>query len=287
MPRASSLAVALTVAVAGCGGDGEEKPAGDKRGAASAEAPKPKEPLKAILPGFEKAIESGGCAELGRYGSPSSTRSRPNARPGDPPTRSECRQLRQFQRALKGYRAGKVAQFGTAGVIDGKNEFAPGKIVSTGWTIDTDGSWKALFFIGIEPQVGRRPDTRRDREFDAVARQWVAAAKKGDCKELWSLSEAESRFVRNAGSRARYCRALSAARKGREPHTMKDFARSPDVRPVKLGATPDVAFYGVRFPNGRYVTVDVTTVGEAVPARLRRGHASPGIEDYAVNRDPR
>jgi hypothetical protein len=285
------LPVALAVlagAMAGCGGDDDEKPSGGGKKAAAAGAPKPKEPLKAVLPRFEKVLQSGDCRDLVRYGSPSSTRSRPNARPDDPPTRTECRELQRFQRALRGFRSGKVAEFGTAGVVDGKDEIAPGKVASTAWTIDTDGSWRVVFFTGIEPQVGKRPKPSTASDFDAVARQWVEAAKKGDCKALWRLSEAESRFVRNAGGdRAKYCRAVSGVRKGREPHTIKDFAQSPDARPEHLGATPNVAFYGVRFPSGRYVTLDVTTVGEAVPAKLRRGHASPGIENYVVNRNPR
>jgi hypothetical protein len=285
----TALIACLAAAPAGCGGDDdEEKPDAGRKGGAATGAPKPKEPLKAIIPGLEKAIASGDCRELVRYGSPSSTRSRPDAGPDDPPTRTECTQLRQFQRALRSFRGGKVAQFGTAGVIDGKDELVPGKIMSTAWTTDTDGSWKALFFTGIEPQVGRRPEPGTDSEFDAVARRWVAAAKKGDCKLLWRLSESESRFVSNSGGdRAKYCRAVAATRKGRKPHTLKDLADSPEVRPKRLGATPNVAFYGLSFPNGRYVTLDVTTVGEAVPANARRGHVSPGVEDYVVNRNPR
>jgi len=286
---AAALAVAVAVALSGCGGDDDEETGGaEKRPAATATgAPEPKEPLKAVIPGFERAIASGDCSELVKYGSPSSTRSVPDARPDSPPSRAECSELRQFQRALRGFHGGRVAQFGTGGVIDGEDELVPGKIMSTGWTTDTDGSWKTLFFTGIEPQVGKRPRDPPVGDFDAVVRRWVDAANKGDCATLWRLSEAQSRFVNNAGTRARYCKALAAARKGSAAHTMKDFAESPDVEPKRLGALPSVAFYGVSFPNGRYITIDVTTVGEAVPAAARRGHVSPGIEDYAVNRNPR
>jgi hypothetical protein len=289
MARAASLAAALVLAVcvAGCGGDDDDNPGQNRRAAGPAGAPKPKEPLKAIVPGFERALRSGDCRKVVYYGSPSSTRPQQNVRPNAPPNRSECAQLNRFARLLRNFRGGKVAQFGPAGVIDSTNEVAPGKITNIAWTIDLDGSWKVVTFTGIEPQVGRRPDARRQRAFDSVVRQWVAAAKKGDCKELWRLSEAESRFVRNAVKRERYCRAVADIRKGRTPHTMRDFARFPDVRPEKLGATPDLAFYGLRFPNGRYITIDVTTVSEAVPAQQKRGHASPGVEDYVVNRDPR
>lgn len=289
MRRRLAIPLALAVGVAGCGGgdDDEGKPSGGEKKAAAAGAPRPKEPLKAALPGFQKAIRSGDCRELVKYGTPSSTRSRANAQPGDPPTRAECKQLENFGRAFRKFRPGKVAEFGTAGVVDGKDELVPGKIANTAWTLDRDGSWHVIFFTGIEPQVGRRPGPATGRKFDAVARRWVDAAKNGNCKELWRLSDPESRFVSNAGTRARYCKALAAARGGRQPHTMKDFAGAPDVRPVKLGAIPSAAFYGLSFPNGRYVTLDITAVSERVPAKARQGHTSPGVQDYVVNRNPR
>ena len=280
-----ALAAAL-LALAGCGGDdnggggGERKaPAGDVAG-----APTPKEPLEAVLPRFERAVEAGTCRALWRYAAASSTRG-PGALPDDAPRAADCRQMARIRQSVRGFRATDSAEFGTTGVADGRGRgLREGEVLTTAWTLDTDRSWRLVLAGAFDPQVGEKPKASTD--FDGHAQRWVEAAKKGKCDVMWRFTDAQSRFVvARDGDLAKFCSDVSEAYKQPEG-TLKELAEAPNVRPRKLGETLDMAFYGLRLPTGRFVTLVLVTAAEDAPAKARREHRSPGVFDYVTNRKP-
>jgi len=286
---AGLLSATLALA-AGCGGGDEKQGGAPPRTtgsvAATAVPPRPAAPIAAALPGLRRAVASGDCRQLARFALHSSTRGA-DVETDAPPTPRECRTLGTLRREiLRGFTPRRNQEFGTGAVVEGTGPAARrGEVVTTAWVTDKDGRWKIIFAGVFDPQVGTRPRARTD--FALTAARFTTAAHRGDCDTFWRVLDPASRLVvARRNDKARFCRDIAAAYR-RPQGTLPELASSPQAKPVKLGETLDIAFFGLPLASGRYVTVVESTLPTTgLSAIQRRQHTDPAVFDYLTSRAP-
>jgi hypothetical protein len=285
---AALVAVGLIGAAAGVAGATAAAAKGGQ-----ARPPKPEQSIESVISGFEKALASGDCEELGRYTLHSTLRTNSadpaaSVKPDTPPTSQECDGVEEVRGVLKGFKAKRSKQFGTAAIVEGTGTHVPDLSDVTFWTVDVDGKWRVIFSgWGWEHQLGAKPD--RELDFDATAKDFVDGFRAKDCRAIWKAWNVSSPSVTNRPGVDDWCQdfadglALGAGK-------AYDLSRVK-ANPKRLGGTHDVVFYGLPFQNGRYLTlmvgaqrlggtVDLTSDDEAE-------HSDPGIVQYVTNRLPR
>jgi hypothetical protein len=281
--RASFLAL-VVVLLAGCGGGGDSKPTAPAATPPQPTRPKAKEPLKAAAARLEHALPGRNCKVLIHLMLHSIQR---GTAPDDPPTKSDCAYIKQeAANQLAGFKVTKVREFGTAGFTQGTGDSAhPGFPVGIVWLLDADGSWKAASEALFRPQFGVAP-ILADRA-DSNGRRLIDDIKAADCKDLWRVLNASSRFVRgNNGDRAAFCAKFLPIYKD----LGSAFAQiKADAAPVlePLGRTRDFSFYGLQLANGRYMDLVMSgPLGSIPPAELKQ-HDNPTALEFVTVRQPR
>jgi hypothetical protein len=273
------MAAAATTAalIAGCGGGGDEKKP-------STAPPKAREPLTAAAHRLADVLPAGDCKPLASLMLQSVTRG-PGVKPTDPPTKAECRFIKSEARdQLAGYRVSKVQEFGPAGFSDGEGDgVKPGLVLGIFWILDTDGSWKVDYDSAFRPQLGVKPSPRG---FATNAQLFVSAVGRRDCDAFWGLLHVGSRFVRAAnGNKTRFCDGLPESyRKG---GGLPDVAAHKDAKPVELGRTRDLGFYGLPLANGRYVAMILAGPIGGIADDEVKDHANPAVLEFVSVRLPR
>jgi hypothetical protein len=279
-PRSTTGAVAAVIAVlvAGCGG-GDDKAAPAKAGG----SPKPSEPLAAAARRLERVVPTGDCKQLGKLMLHSVRRGSP-VPPSKPPSRAECRFIRQEARLdLDGFKVKKVRQFGPAGVVEGSGTHARGtNVVGTVWALDVDRSWKLLYDAILRPQIGVQPRAGVDNN----ARAFVASLVTRNCPSIWRGLNVGSRFVRQAnGSLRTFCKQFLPAYK-QKGNGIADIGAHPAVKPERLGATRDIALFGLDLSSGRYlVLVLAGRIGGIADAEQKQ-HVDPSVLEMVTVRKP-
>lgn len=270
----STFAV-LVLLVAGCGEGGKEA-AIDQ--APPPNPPRPAEAIDRTVPRFLQALESGDCARLFRYMPHSSQR--PRRIRDTPPSKEECAELeRRAKQFPDGFEPMASRTFTTAAVVDGTAGEQEDTML---WALDRGGRWKFLLGLPGDEQVGTEP--RDAQEMRANVATWMQAVRDRDCAGIWRGFQRDSGFVtRRGGDRRRLCEELPAGY--RTPGPLRAIAQNPSVRPAKLGETRNFGFYGLDFPDGRFVTLIAAT--ELTSGEPGSEHADPGVYAYLVAREPR
>jgi hypothetical protein len=184
---------------------------------------------------------------------------------------------------LKGFKVAQVRQFGPTGVVEGSGDHTDrGQVVGTLWALDVDRSWKLLFNAILRRQVGVKPRPG----FEANARGFVAAVAARNCDLIWSGLNVGSRFVRAAnGHKSTFCRQFLPAYKDKG-NGIADLGANPDARPEPLGATRDIAFFGLGLKSGRYLVLALTGRLGGIANAEQKQHVDPSVLELVTVRRP-
>ena len=256
-PRLAPIALCFVMFLAGgCGGDDDDGGGGDKQAASAAlaERPTPKQPIASEIAAFNRAISTQDCKKYYPLVL-SFARGKP---PGSPATAAECKGTGSGLATLRGYRVELAAQYGTAGILDGRSG---DKHRHTIWTLDGDRRFRytEVTGSGSASQAGTPFSDRR--EAARLARDFVAAVRSGDCAAMAPLfSPKGSRLVVNTGSPRAACRAVL---KGQ--FLAPAVRKTPNPRIDVLGGTRNLAFVGVA-TSSLYFTM---TMGDGGKPPLR------------------
>ena len=252
----------ILLVAAGCGG-----------GEGDAE-PTPQERLTEAVAGYERAVGDQDCRAFARYAH-SSIRP-PGKGVDDPPDAAECSNLGLSYTRLMGFKSRRTKVFGRAAIVEGTVE---GRFLALIWTLDTDGRWTQVQAVpGIDPQI-RLPRRPQDR-FDENAAEFVEAQRAGDCRKVFRLLNPAAPFVTQAGGNAgAFCERFrqSAASPQRLAAQLKG---APGAKPVSMGGTQDLHFYGLDTGGGRRWTLILSTLPAELPPA---GHVQDSVLDYYPN----
>ena len=241
------------------------------------EIPKPKGALASALPALQRAVAARDCRAYVRL-VPSTGRPQ-GVSPTAAPTAEECDNAKRVFAQLEGLRFGRSREFRTGGVADATIQ--AGNLYTT-WVVDVDGRWKVASFSQppSDPQVGTAPESQQT--FDRAAEDWKTAAAKGDCNAMFRTTFLLSPFLQSpavqSGGRPAFCRQVQEFRKTPDG-LLKDLADDPGAELVKLGATLDVAFYGLRPKASRYRTLIFATQPTNAPPDVLAQHGRVGFSD--------
>lgn len=262
MRKTLTIAVAGLLLLAGCGGGEEEK------------EPTPQQRLERAVGEYERAVADQDCVAFARFAH-SSVRP-PGKRRDDPPDGDECRNLGVSYTRLFGFERTRVKVFGSAGIVEGTVD---GRFVALVWTLDVDGEWVQVQSIpGIDPQV-RPAAERRDNRFAENAAAFVEAQRADDCRAVFRLLSSGSPFVARAGDAGAFCKRYRQRLDAPE-RLSTQLKQAPGAKPVDLGGTQDLHFFGVDTGRGRRWTLIMSTLPASLPAG---GHAQDSVLDYYPN----
>lgn len=256
-PLLIMIAAALA-ALAGCGGSsGGDPSSGDSS------TPQPQEPIGQRIPAFERAAAGLDCDDAlevvhpALLPQPESGASEPN-----------CDAAVDVVRSVRGFRATDSQDFGTAAVVDGA---ANGSVVSLIWALDDEGQLKWIGGTHSRPEVGTE---RQDSvEYNRGAKAFLEALRADDCEAAFKAIAPHARLA--YGGRKEFCDksedTFTATAEGFGSRLKAD----PDAELVPLGATRDMAFYGVATKPAGYRTVitngsregERSTVYDVIPAQ--------------------
>ncbi len=237
-------------ALAGCGGSDADSDPEQPTGTAA--QPTPNEPIASKMEELNAAVAQESCR---RYVPLVYSFSRAGLRLGEPPTKAECRVFESgVLEDLRGTHFVDNAEFGTAAVIEGPAGNGDASTRTTAWVVDRDGEYRIADAFAGPPQIGSEPGSEDPGE---AAETFVEAVVEGDCARLTSVLNSGGRLARDATGEAAACEAILDG---------KVFApairETPDPQPVELGATANLAFYGVP-TEGAYFTLVLSDAGEA------------------------
>ena len=270
----------------GCGGGGSGSssntaaPSPEKRFAG---APTAKEPLAAAVHRLERALPSGQCRRLAPLLLHSIRRGK-GVDAAAPPTAQECNFIRtEITRDLTGFKATSIRQFGPAGFAEGTgDEQGSAERIATLWSLDVDGSWRVVFNMTVREQLGFPPNPG----LGTNARAFFVAAQRRQCAAMWRLLNVGSRFVRSSGGdQARFCASVRPAYK-EKGNGFADLAKNPDAKPVELGSTRDVGFYGLSLRSGRYMVATLTGRLGGIANDEQRFHGDPSVLELVTVKRP-
>jgi hypothetical protein len=279
-------ALASVALLAGCGDDTESDSKSSADGAA-AQDPKPPLP-KESLAEFAKKLETVSKADC--QGAASlllhTTGRKRGTKPGAPPVARECKSLDQYKGLYEGFKVKKTYDFGPAGVVQGTGKEAPGKRLVTAIVVqDRDGHYKAGWGGVYDPQDREPLDTS---DFAGAAEKWVAATSKGECDTTFRYFLGDARVIlARKNDQVDFCNDVSASYK-QDDSTFADIAGDQGKhKPVELGKTFDIAFYGLPLSSGRYNVLILTTKSEDIDPKLQKGHDKyVGVTDYPTVVNP-
>jgi hypothetical protein len=279
--HAALAALAAALLVAGCGDGGGDS---TQTKAPVASAPAANEPLADAATRLERTVPGRDCRALGRLILHSARRA---AEPDTPPTTSECNQLRLLKRGdLAGFRARRSVRFGAGGFTEGSADAPrPGEVEGVVWALDRDGSWKAVYDAVFRRQIGLPPEYRKTADLNAA--RFVRAVADADCDGMWRLLNLGSRFVDgNHGDERVLCRAI-LPQYADPKSAFAQIKADPKAAPRRLGATRDIAFYGLELRNGRYMLIVLAgRLGGRFDIRQQKQHDNPSVLEFLTVRRP-
>lgn len=258
--RVRKLALAVlpvAVAIAGCGGGGS-----------NVAQPKPKQPIGAAMAAFNKAIADQSCDEVERI---TFSQLRRTTIPGAPAQPQECAPATRALHNLKGTKFTKAQQYGTGALIEGPPTKKRPPNVPKGtvvvpqaiFVLDRDRKYRFIIAAVDKTQIGVKP-TGGAVDHGRNARAVIAAVRAKDCKKLVPLLHPASYQALGAPSTAQKECASFAHSKIFGPA----IRATKDAKPVLMGQTRDIAFYGISTKKGYFTMIMLTPPGTSVKAPL-------------------
>jgi hypothetical protein len=120
----------------------------------------------------------------------------------------------------------------------------------------------------------------------ASASRFVRAITTRDCDTFWRLLNVGARFVRSAGGdKATFCKNIALTYK-RKQGGIADIASDPAAKPRELGATGDIAFFGLGLKSGRYLVLALTGRIGGIADAEQKDHEHPSVLDVVSVRLP-
>jgi hypothetical protein len=231
--RAFAATVAVGLLAAGGVGCGGGDGGGDPQPPPGAREPSPKQPIADELAPFNRAIATQSCRDYVPLLA-SIVRQRP---PGVRASAAECRQPELSLRALRGHRFSASQAYGTAALMEGPGSAATREYAI--WALDGDGRFGFTRESGTaRPQIGST--FTRSAEASAVASEFIAAVRRGDCEAMKGLFSARGRLAVTQRGPAGACRAILRG------HFLAPAVRASGGTTVRvMGGTQDLAFVGV------------------------------------------
>jgi hypothetical protein len=272
-PRAAGVAALVVgLGLAACGGDGD----GDE-GGELAPQPHARAPASDRIPELNEAIAERSCE---KYAPLNHSAVRRGPEPGARPDARECRELASLLEALEGTRFARARELGTAALLEGRGELRGaerfGGNVTATLLVDRDGQFR-LFAVGTGPeQIGGEAAPDDARGFDETARRFLQAARGGDCDELYPLLNVGGTLAGEFDNDKRaVCEAVLSGE--RFAPAVKD---AEQTKPVPLGKTQDLAFYGVPTRRGYF-----TLLLANQPIGVATENAEQSVLDVVPNTD--
>jgi hypothetical protein len=264
------LATAVVVAaLAGCGGGGGGGGSPTVSGVAPPEVHQRSTDAAQLL---SQAIDAGSCRKFTPL--VLTTARAPGLRPGAPATASECGSSGTARvRKLGGFKLANTDTFGTAALAEGSIPPIAGR--TTGdlvLILDSDGTYRYAAAVAAGSQIGKPPI--HDAAFDSAASAFIEALRAGNCAQLYRYSTPTGSLLGSFnGSKSALCKALL------HPGTLRPKLRAdPTLQPVRLGSTPNFAFYGLSTRKAYYT---MFLYWKPAP-----GHSSASMYDYYLNIQP-
>lgn len=261
MKRLARLAPLALCSVAflapGCGGDDDDGGGNEKSAPSTAltERPSPKRPIASEIAAFSRAISTQDCKKY--Y--PLVLSFARGMRPGSPATAKECKSTDSGLALLRGYRVALAAQYGTAGILDGRTSGNTHR--HTVWILDGDGRFRYTQVTGTASAAQAGTPFSDRKQAARLAGEFVEAVRAKDCAAMAPLfSPKGSRLVVNTGSPKADCRAVL---KGE--FLAPAVRETPNPRIDVLGGTRNLAFVGVATER-LYFTI---TMGDGGKPKLR------------------
>jgi hypothetical protein len=146
------------------------------------------------------------------------------------------------------------------------------------FALDVDRRWRAVSAGPMPIQI----ETTSTADYQGSATSWLEAIKSANCQESWRLFTVDSPYVTaraSTGGVNTWCTDVQAAAQ-RGSGRVADLVAATE-QPQQLGATLDVAFFGVNTPSGRYITIILLTEPGA-----EAEHANPGVFEFVTSRAP-
>jgi hypothetical protein len=246
--RHALLAAAIVAAgalLAGCGGGDESTRAASATTSTTEQAatPPPVQPLSEQVAAFERAVKDPSCAAAIDLVHPVLL---PD--PEHPESKANCGDATYPLRAERGVEVVDSAELGTGAVVDTRLD---GNRESLIWALDPSGRYKWTgAFIGSD-QVGTSPVTTA--VFDRVAAEFVKGLRDEDCDAVYALLESGSRL--GYGSRDTFCSKFADTYVATPEGLGSRLQADPEAEPQLLGATEDLAFYGIATRPSGYRTL--------------------------------
>lgn len=255
MPRAPVsllahlLALVALTALAGCGGGGDSKGAGERRdggGASHVADPVPAESVDDAIDRVEGAATASGCEAVkgllhSTYGDVSE---------------DACRAVKA---EVDGFRDPRGAAYRTGAAIDFQT--AAGRHRTAALALDADRTYRIVFVMDVPDRTVATP---KPAAFDRGALAVVRAMQSGDCDAFLRLVTRTAGL--GVGPDAEVCRRVS------DVPFRRELAANRHARPVPLGGNAWLGFYKLRPRRGAYYTMIVAredpTPGGGAPRYL-------------------
>jgi hypothetical protein len=256
--RLALCCAVAAVAATGCGSSKSDTNTTSSSGGVI-EQPKPTQPISAVPPLLNKALQDQSCAEFAAI---DFSQSRQDTTPGAPPIGTECKFFRKALQVSRPLKFTHGAEYGTGALIEGPAPAAdakkiPGKAVSLAlFVLDRDGHFRFIFSHTDIQQIGTRANAGAN-DNGKNAQAVVDSIRAGDCNKLVPLIHPAGTVVQSArGNRKVVCQAFV---KG---HIFAPALReTKDPKAVLLGTTRDYQFYGVATKKTYFTLVMATPPG--------------------------
>ena len=238
MDRTTRLWLPVTVlgcllALNACGGGGSD----------TASQPAPKTHLADELPDFNKAIADQDCDGFARL---NYSLLRQTTTPGAAPTGNECSRFKPALASLQGVKYTDAAEYGTGAIASGGS----GQRTNNGiFILDRDGVYRFLLNFEGDKQVGSSPVSTESP--DANAQTFVDAIKAGDCEKADPVISTQSPALQQFGGDVdKFCEAFAHGK-----ILAPALKATDDPKVTRMGATLDLAFYGVPTESGWFTMI--------------------------------
>ncbi len=230
----SLTTLAFPAALSGCGDSDASAPSEGQAGAVA--QPAPNESIEAKVELLNAAVSGESCE---RYVPLVYSFARSEARLGTPASGSECRVAeRGVLRQLRGTHFEESAEFGTAALIEGEGQSEDDATNTTVWVVDRDGEFRIANAATGQAQIGT--EAPPDVDPAQAAESFIDAAIDDDCDALQNLLNPGARVLQEAERPEDACETVLEG-----PVFAPAIRETPDTRPVELGATANLAFYGI------------------------------------------
>lgn len=139
-------------------------------------------------------------------------------------------------------------------MIDGKVDGTP---TALPMALDESGRFKYLSLTNVRPQVGTVLPQNAD--YVVTAGALVDSLRAGNCKATYALLQPGTRL--DYGNIKTFCRKFDENFLTKPAGFAARLQADPEAKPVELGATRDLAFFGVATDPAGYRTIVVGSAG--------------------------